>query len=145
MSDVENKWRVNKQINLSVLVQLVFLASLIIGTWVNLQRQLCLLREDMDRLIKCQEKFSQRIEILNEQCIGFEYRLSCKVQCPLKRDTLHALMHIFRGSSNNHRGDGAPPSLQDSIGGPFCSTQWLLRCGPSCNGDTRDFPKRGGD
>lgn len=65
----------NKQINLSVVVQIIFLASLIIGTWVNLQRQLCLLRADMDRLIKCQEKFSQRIETLNEQCIGFEYRI----------------------------------------------------------------------
>jgi len=75
MADVENKWRVNKQVNLSVVVQLVFLASLIIGTWVNLQRQLCLLRADMDRLIKCQEKFSRRIDGLNEQSIGFEYRL----------------------------------------------------------------------
>ncbi len=75
MANVENKWRVNKQINLSVVVQLVVLASLIIGTWVNLQRQLCLLRADMDRLIKCQENFSQRISRLNEQSIGFEYRL----------------------------------------------------------------------
>jgi hypothetical protein len=75
MSEAENRWRINKQVNFSVLVQLVFLASLIIGTWVNLQRQLCLLRADMDRLIKCQEKFSQRIESLNEQSIGFDYRL----------------------------------------------------------------------
>ena len=75
MADAENKWRVNKQVNLSVVVQLVFLASLIIGTWVNLQRQLCLLRADMDRLIKCQERFSRRIDSLNEQSIGFEYRI----------------------------------------------------------------------
>ena len=33
-------WSFNRQINLSVLVQLVLLASLIVGSWVNLQRQL---------------------------------------------------------------------------------------------------------
>jgi len=35
-----NRWQFNRVVNLSVLVQLVFLGSLIIGSWVNLQRQL---------------------------------------------------------------------------------------------------------
>ena len=45
-------WRINRQINLSVFVQLIFLASLIIASWVNLQRQLDLLQHDVAILIQ---------------------------------------------------------------------------------------------
>ena len=31
-------WRLDRRINLSVLVQLMVLASLIVGSWLNLQR-----------------------------------------------------------------------------------------------------------
>ena len=44
MAEANSKsWQFNRQINVSVLVQLVLLASLIVGSWVNLQRQLDLL------------------------------------------------------------------------------------------------------
>jgi len=33
----QSGWQFNRQVNLSVLVQLVFLAALIVGSWVNLQ------------------------------------------------------------------------------------------------------------
>lgn len=47
-------WRLNRQINLSVIVQLVLLASLIVGSWVNLQRQLDLLQRDVSMLLQSQ-------------------------------------------------------------------------------------------
>ncbi len=50
-------WQFNRQINVSVLVQLVLLASLIVVSWVNLQRQLDLLQHDVSMLLQCQHNF----------------------------------------------------------------------------------------
>jgi len=71
----ENKWHVNRQVNLSVLVQLMFLASLIVGSWVNLQRQLDLMQHDIARVLECQKDFQQRVESLAAKSIEHEYRL----------------------------------------------------------------------
>ncbi len=68
-------WQLNRQINVSVLIQLVFLASLIMGSWVNLQRQLDLLQRDVTMLLQCQKKFEQKLESLWSQSISYEYRL----------------------------------------------------------------------
>ena len=68
-------WRFSRQVNLSVLVQLLLLASLIIGSWVNLQRQLDLLQHDVTMLLDCYKNFEQRIETLTAKSIGYEYRL----------------------------------------------------------------------
>lgn len=74
----ENKngwWYFNKQIDLSVLVQIIFLAALIVGTWVNLQKQLSLLQHDITMLLETQRQFQQRIEELSKTSICYEYRL----------------------------------------------------------------------
>ena len=68
-------WEFNRQINVSVLVQLVFLASLIVGSWVNLQRQLDLLQRDVTYLCQCQENVEQKLESLWSKSISYEYRL----------------------------------------------------------------------
>ena len=68
-------WQFNRQVNLSVLVQLVFLASLIVGSWVNLQRQLDLLQRDVDVLLQCQRNFEQKLQSLWTDNIAYEYRL----------------------------------------------------------------------
>ncbi len=68
-------WELNRQINVSVLVQLVFLASLIVGSWVNLQRQLDLLQRDVTYLCQCQENVEQKLESLWSKSISYEYRL----------------------------------------------------------------------
>ena len=57
-----NRWRLNRQINLSVVVQLLLLASLIVGSWVNLQMQLDLLQRDVSMLLDGQKEFEQKIE-----------------------------------------------------------------------------------
>jgi uncharacterized membrane-anchored protein len=75
MEDKNKQWRFIKQIDVSVLVQLVFLASLIVGTWVNLQNQLLLLRSDINRLLESQKQFQQQIEGLSKASICYEYRL----------------------------------------------------------------------
>ena len=68
-------WQFNRQINVSVLVQLVLLASLIVGSWVNLQRQLDLLQRDVGMLLQCQQNFEQKLESLWSKSISYEYRL----------------------------------------------------------------------
>jgi hypothetical protein len=78
MAETENKikqWYFNKQIDLSVLVQIVFLAALIVGTWVNLQKQLSLLQHDITMLLETQRQFQLRIEELSKTNICYEYRL----------------------------------------------------------------------
>jgi len=78
MAEAENKnrqWNFNRQVDLSVLVQIIFLAALIVGTWVNLQKQLAGLQYDITRLIETQRQFQERIEELNRASICYEYRL----------------------------------------------------------------------
>ncbi len=68
-------WRVNRQVGLSVFIQLIFLASLIVGSWVNLQRQLDLLQHDVRLILETQKASGAKFEILQEKAIACEYRL----------------------------------------------------------------------
>ncbi len=68
-------WQFNRQVNLSVLIQLVVLASLIVGSWANLQRQLDLLQHDVSMLLQCQKNFEQKLESLSAKSISYEYRI----------------------------------------------------------------------
>jgi hypothetical protein len=68
-------WQFNRQINVSVLVQFVLLASLILGSWVNLQGQLDLLQRDVGMLLQSQQSFEKRLESLWDKSISYEYRL----------------------------------------------------------------------
>ncbi len=76
MTPTDSKsWRLNRQINLSVIVQLVLLASLIVGSWVNLQRQLDLLQRDVSMLLQSQNSLQQKLDSLWTKSISYEYRL----------------------------------------------------------------------
>jgi Tfp pilus assembly protein PilO len=68
-------WRLDRRINLSVLLQLMVLASMILASWVNLQRQLDLLQHDVSVLLQSQKEFQQKLESLSHQSISCEYRL----------------------------------------------------------------------
>ena len=79
-------WEFSRQINVSVLVQLVFLASLIVGSWVNLQRQLDLLQHDVTLLLQCQKNFDVKLELLSATSISYEYRLRALEKYSSKAD-----------------------------------------------------------
>jgi hypothetical protein len=51
------------------------LAGLMVGSWVNLQRQLDLVRRDGKQLLAAQEKLGAKVEGLQERQIAQEYRL----------------------------------------------------------------------
>ncbi|RKY13325.1 MAG: hypothetical protein DRP52_03080 [Planctomycetota bacterium] len=70
-----NQWRLERRVSVSVLVQLITLAGLIMGSWVNLQRQLDLVSHDVKQLLTAQEKFCDKLEIIQEKTIAHEYRL----------------------------------------------------------------------
>jgi plasmid maintenance system antidote protein VapI len=71
----EKRWHLERRVSVSVLVQLVTLAGLIVGTWVNLQRQLDLVSHDVKQLLAAQEKFCDKVDVLQEKTIAQEYRL----------------------------------------------------------------------
>lgn len=73
--DKDTGWRLNRQVNISVLVQLLFLASLIVGSWVNLQRQLDLLQHDVSMLLESNQKFQEKLERLSVKSVATDYRL----------------------------------------------------------------------
>ncbi len=68
-------WRLDRRISLSVLLQVTVLASLILGSWVNLQRQLDLLQHDVTMLLQSQKESQHKLELLSERSISYEYRL----------------------------------------------------------------------
>jgi uncharacterized membrane protein YqgA involved in biofilm formation len=65
----------DKKMNLSVLVQLLTLAGLIVGSWINLQRQLDLMGRDVKQLLTTQEKFCDKMEQLQERTVAHEYQI----------------------------------------------------------------------
>ncbi len=68
-------WQFNRQINVSTLIQLVLLAALIVGSWVNLQRQLDLLQHDVSILLQSQKSVERNLESLSAKSISYEYRI----------------------------------------------------------------------
>jgi len=81
-------WRLDRRINLSVLLQLTVLASLILGSWIDLQRQLDLLQHDVAALVQSQKDFQQRLEQLTERSLSYEYRLQALERGENTRDRL---------------------------------------------------------
>ena len=69
------QWRMDKKVNLSALIQLLTVAGLIVGSWVNLQRQLDLLSRDVKQLLTTQEKFCEKMEQLQERTVAHEYQI----------------------------------------------------------------------
>jgi len=74
-NSTSSTWRLDRRINLSVLVQLMILASLIVGSWLNLQRQLDLLQRDVTMLLQAQESVTKKLEVLSSQSVSHEYRV----------------------------------------------------------------------
>lgn len=72
---MEKNWQVERRVTVSALLQLITLAGLIVGSWVNLQRQLDLVQRDVRLLLTAQEKFCGKLEGLQERTISYEYRL----------------------------------------------------------------------
>ena len=79
--EISKSWHINRQISVGVLIQIVFLATLIVGSWVNLQRQLDLLQHDVAMLIQSNTKFQQELESLSVKSISYKYRLRAIEKC----------------------------------------------------------------
>ena len=70
-----NGWRLNRQVNLSFLLELILLGSLIVTSWFNLQRQLDLVGRDVGLLLERQKDLCGKLEALQEKTTSHEYRL----------------------------------------------------------------------
>ena len=76
----KNRWRLERRVSVSVLIQLLTLAGLIVGSWVNLQRQLDIVSHDVKQLLTVQERFCEKLESLQEKTIAHEYRIQAVEQ-----------------------------------------------------------------
>jgi hypothetical protein len=85
-------------VNVSVLIQLVLLASLIVGSWVNLQRQLDLLQHDVSILLQCQKNSQAKLELLQVKSVSYEYRLRA-----VEKDLSKAVQSQFKGEKRWER------------------------------------------
>ena len=70
-----SRWQMNRQVNVSMVVQVVLLASLIVGNWVDGQRRMDRLSYDMTRVIDQVRQIGERMDSVNERTISHEYRL----------------------------------------------------------------------
>ena len=71
----KERWRMEQRFSVSVILQLVTLAGLILGSWVNLQRQLDRVAHDVKLLLNNQEKFTARLERLQEKTLSHKYQI----------------------------------------------------------------------
>jgi hypothetical protein len=71
----ESRWRINRQVSLSIVVEMVLLGSLIVTSWFNLQGRLELLGRDVELLLERQGQLYERLEVLQERTIAHEYRI----------------------------------------------------------------------
>ena len=72
---VQKGFHVDRQVSLSFFIELFLLASLIVGSWVNLQRQLDGLQRDVKMLLKNQGQFVSKVENMQEKTIAMDYRI----------------------------------------------------------------------
>lgn len=73
-------WKFNREVNVAIVVQLVLLAALTVGSWVNLQRQLDSLGHNVELLLEHQRSAQQKLESLEGRSISYEYRLRAMEQ-----------------------------------------------------------------
>jgi hypothetical protein len=71
----ENGWQFKKEVNLSMVIQLCLMASLVVGSWLNLERRIDALQHDVEALLKGQERFAGKVDELGALGIRHEYRL----------------------------------------------------------------------
>jgi hypothetical protein len=75
-STKDNRWRFDRQLNLTMLVQLALLASLILGQWMDTQRRLDRVSYDVAKLSERVSRFGERLDGVSEKTIRHEVRLS---------------------------------------------------------------------
>jgi hypothetical protein len=78
-------WHFDRHISVAVLIQLLLVGCLVVGSWVNLQRQLVVMQRDVSTLVKSQENLEGKLESLSVKSISYEYRLQA-----LENDSLKA-------------------------------------------------------
>lgn len=93
-------WQLNRQINLSMIVQLVFLACLIVASWMNLQSQLNLLQRDVKYLCQSQKNLQNKLESLSAKSVAYDYRLKILERFVLDTDCLKGQNPDFKNQRN---------------------------------------------
>jgi hypothetical protein len=81
----DSGWQFKKEVNLSMVVQLCLIASLVVGSWLNLEHRIDSLQRDVETLLKGQERFAGKVEQLGTEGVRHQYRLEV-IERTLKKE-----------------------------------------------------------
>ena len=74
-SETKTGWIFKKEISFSTVIQLTTLTVLILGSWINLQKQIYIVQHDLSRLLEQNKNYTLKVEQLKEKSIALEYQL----------------------------------------------------------------------
>ena len=90
----ENNWRFRREITFGTLLQVAALLIIMITAWSNLQKELAIIRHDLDTLVASSHELKEHIESLNLSCQEYDFRLNALEQrCGLKTTMLSSENH----------------------------------------------------
>lgn len=72
----KNGWVFKREINLNMMIQIIMLAGLIISSWVNIQKQLCLMQHDVNLILEKQNAHQVKLDDFNERTLAMEFRIT---------------------------------------------------------------------
>ena len=78
-----SNWRFRREITLGNLLHLLVILIMLVAGWSNLQKELALVRHDLDQLLRSGVRLQEHLDKLAEKTQEHEYRLrqleKCKV------------------------------------------------------------------
>ena len=105
----KDRWRLKKDVTLGALLHLTLLLVLMATTWINLQKELALIRHDLDRLLHSHTTIQEHIETISRESQVYEYRLQQLEQELNKNADL--------GKSEDRNDDGEEDSIRTRLSG----------------------------
>ncbi|MBN2210478.1 MAG: hypothetical protein JW709_03700 [Sedimentisphaerales bacterium] len=71
----QGSWRLRREVTLGALVHLLVLVGMVLAAWVNLQKELALIRYELNRLNACHQQVQQQVASLAVAQGQQEFRL----------------------------------------------------------------------
>ncbi len=68
-------WRFRREITLGNLLHLLVILIMLVAGWSNLQKELALVRCDLDQLLRSQARLQEHLDKLAEKSQDHEYRI----------------------------------------------------------------------
>ncbi len=70
-----NSWQFRREITMGTMLHAIVLVMMIVVAWFNLEKELALIRNDLNQLNTTNTQLGKQLEQLTKQCTAYEYRL----------------------------------------------------------------------